>query len=118
MPKRHAPTPEPVPVNVVCSLCGEAWSLHAEIDGEVSTLECIRLLKAKAIRYVPQPYPVYPYVQPYRWPNGVGWTYTTTTPVINNTAGAVCSSALMPAMVNTANATEQRTPTIALASSS
>lgn len=47
MPKR--PKPEPVVVNTVCSLCGEPWGQHREEDGEVSTLECIRLLKAKLV---------------------------------------------------------------------
>lgn len=53
--------PEPVPTNVVCSLCGEAWSLHREDErGDVTTLECIRILKAKKPQYVWRPQPVFP----------------------------------------------------------
>ena len=75
--------PEPVPVNVVCSLCGEAWASHREENGEVSTLECIRLLKAKVPTPVvvwrdrwyptyPQPtYPTYP-----TYPTWIGGTGT------------------------------------------
>lgn len=80
MPKRTAAAkPEPVPVNVVCSLCGEPWSLHcADANGEVTTLECIKLLKAAKNRigptYIPQPYPVYP-----RYP---GWWQTTPIPQV------------------------------------
>ena len=82
--------PEPIPMNVVCSLCGEPWVLHASVDGEVSTLECIRLLKAKSptIRWYPQPYPVYPAPPlPFRptWISAAGSTTTPngTTTVIN-----------------------------------
>jgi hypothetical protein len=70
MPKKSA-TPKPVPTSVVCSLCGEPWAYHqADKGGEVSTLECIRLLKAKVVYhpvpYVqPVPYPVQPW-QPWR----------------------------------------------------
>jgi hypothetical protein len=46
-PNRRNPKPAPVPTLVVCSICGEDWSAHQEVDGEVSTLECVRLLKAK-----------------------------------------------------------------------
>lgn len=108
MPKRAAsPTPEPVPVNVVCALCGEAWHLHAENDGEVSTLECIRLLKLKAQRptYVPQPYPVYP-IRPWYQPY---WSISTGT-----TTGGQPHQNDYKVTINTAN--EQRTPTVALAS--
>lgn len=82
MPKRPAAAkPEPVPVNVVCSLCGESWVLHQQDDnGEVTTLECIRLLKARATQIpciVPQPYPVYPQRM---WPY---WTITSGTNLDN-----------------------------------
>lgn len=113
MPKRSAPTPEPVPVNVVCSLCGEAWSLHAEIDGEVSTLECIRLLKAKArANLPPRPmYPTYPnpvfphYGQPY-WVTYTSGTISVSSGVVTGTSGATAINCTV------------RTPTIALASAS
>lgn len=73
MKKTRQSVPQPVPASVVCSLCGESWALHAADDnGEVTTLECIRLLKAKACRptYVPQPHPVYP-ARPWYWYTGI-----------------------------------------------
>lgn len=108
MPKRSSVVrPEPVPVNVVCSLCGEAWVLHQETDGEVSTLECIRLLKAKANRIGPAylPYPVYP--RPI-YPTLPYWQINT----CQTTGGNIGRQAY----TTTYNACEQRTPTVALAS--
>lgn len=69
-----APKPEPVVVSTICSLCDQPWESHGD---KPTTLDCIRLLKLKAInpfptiiyrdRVVPSPYPVYPqpYVRPY-----------------------------------------------------
>lgn len=45
--RKRSPKPAPVVVTTVCSICGEDWLQHQEVDGEVSTLECVRLLKAK-----------------------------------------------------------------------
>lgn len=109
MPKHtNVARPEPVPVNVVCSLCGEAWTLHREDNGEVTTLECIRLLKAKAYRptYVPQPYPVYPTICR-------GWWQTSPTITIS---GANTQTSPYTQAINCVS--EQRTPTVALASAS
>lgn len=81
MPKRRDPKPEPQPTNVVCSLCGEAWSRHQEVDGEVTTLECIRLLRAKT------PTPLVIYRDRYPWyPQNPQWTYTSGG--ITSTAGS------------------------------
>jgi hypothetical protein len=94
--------PAPVPVNVVCSLCGEAWGLHREENGEVSTLECIRLLKAKSQRptYIPQPYPAFPRYPAYPyWQGGQIISQTTTGSYTINGTGTNCN-----------------TPTVALAS--
>lgn len=53
--------PQPVIVNTICSLCGEPWEQHGD---KPTTLDCIRLLKAKV--------PVAPIViQPYPLPNTV-----------------------------------------------
>jgi hypothetical protein len=77
--KASTPSPKPIPINVVCDLCNEPWHLHqADETGDVTTLECIRLLKLKAVpqyrgpvvidRPVPYPYPVYPNIPwPHRW---------------------------------------------------
>ena len=40
------PKPQPVVVSTVCSLCGEDWAEHGD---EPTTLDCIRLLKARPI---------------------------------------------------------------------
>ena len=46
--KKQQTTPAPVVVSTICSVCGEDWQQHnADDNGEVSTLECVRLLKAK-----------------------------------------------------------------------
>lgn len=92
MAKSRAPKPEPIPVNVVCSLCGEAWASHQATDGEVTTLECIRLLKAARNRVgpvvIPRPYPVYPSYPWITYTQGgsIGQTVTTTTGVTFNAA--------------------------------
>lgn len=95
MKKSTNARPEPVPVNVVCSLCGEAWALHCEVDGEITTLECIRLLKAARGRIASpwvQPYPVYP--QPYT-PYRVWWQSTTSVSSGNiNSGGGQTSNAV------------------------
>lgn len=77
------PKPEPIVVTTICSLCGELWDAHGEAP---STLDCIRLLRAKAdahqtviYRWYPQNYPVYPQpyrVYPYPGPNWSGNSYT------------------------------------------
>lgn len=77
MTKKNYPKPEPVPVNTVCSLCGEAWSLHVETGGEVLPTECIRLLKAK--------------VSPFRiWSQQPQWT-PAVSPWLITTGGASTS---------------------------
>lgn len=51
MPKKKQPKPEPRALSIVCSLCGQSWEAHkADDSGDVSTLECIRLLKARPIQ--------------------------------------------------------------------
>lgn len=58
MVKTSAPQPQPVPQFIVCSLCGEPWAGHGD---DPTTLDCIRLLKAK--------------VRP-SWQWQPNWTYT------------------------------------------
>jgi hypothetical protein len=41
------PRPEPVPQNVVCSVCGMQWHQHGDNPG---LMTCIRLLKAELAR--------------------------------------------------------------------
>lgn len=60
--------PEPISINIVCSLCGEGWSGHG---ADPTTLDCIRLLKAK-VRTQPYVYPVHPN----GWWQSGGTTYT------------------------------------------
>lgn len=97
-----SPKPTPVPTNIICSICDEPWGLHQEVNGEVSTLECIRLLKAKrwtpTITVNPRPwvYPVYP-----------TWPYTTT---ITCGVGQNVSTSAAHTVTNSA------TPAIAMAS--
>lgn len=64
--RKRTPKPAPVVVTTICSICGENWSMHQEVDGEVSTLECVRLLKAKLAA---RPYFTYPsyYSTPWQW---------------------------------------------------
>ena len=85
--KTKIATPEPVPVNVVCSLCGESWHLHNEVDGEVTTLECIRLLRARAPQIIWRD----------RW-NPITWPYTITqpytSPYYTTASGTVTSSGI------------------------
>lgn len=47
------PKPEPVAVNIVCSLCELPWSQHGD---DPTTLDCIRLLKQRNL-YTPFPRP-------------------------------------------------------------
>lgn len=54
------PTPEPVPKDLICSICDQPWSLHPD---DATVLDCVKLLKAK----IPITLPTYPYVQ---------WSYT------------------------------------------
>lgn len=92
--RKRVKKPAPVVIATICSVCGEDWGQHEAIDGEVSTLECVRLLKAKIART-----PVYAptYIQPYtpwRW-NPVTVTYTTgnTSSWIGNTSTMTYNSA-------------------------
>ena len=67
------PTPQPVVVTTVCSLCGEGWELHGD---NPTTLDCIRLLKARIPTVtITRPYvvPAYPYTP---WWYQSGTTYT------------------------------------------
>lgn len=99
-------TPQPVPTNVICSICGEPWHEHKEdAKGEVSTLECVRLLKA---RVAASPTIIYRD----RW-SGPYWS-TVTTPYINvSSSGSIShASGISGATINCVNAT----PTVALAS--
>lgn len=68
------PIPEPVPTNVVCSACGEQWSLHGE---NPTLLDCIRVLK---MYRQPRPVPYYPwYTNPIiTYTTGINTTLTTT----------------------------------------
>lgn len=100
MPAKKKPSPQPIPTFVVCSLCGEPWASHEEVDGEVSTLECIRLLKAKRYsatiigsgQIVQRPW-----VQPYNpWPYTV--TYT------SDSAGNINQASAMTPTIAVANA--------------
>ncbi len=81
--------PEPVSLNIVCSICDESWHLHKEINGEVSTLECVRLLKLKrytpTITIQPRPYvaPWYP-ILPQIYPT---WHSTTVTNIVGVASG-------------------------------
>lgn len=85
MKKHQHPVPEPVSINVVCSLCGEPWNQHQEVDGEVTTLECIRLLKAKPPVYVPQ------YQWWYQtWPTKPPW------PIFTISAGGTSGARALP----------------------
>lgn len=110
--KTPKPKPEPVSLNIVCSICDEPWHLHVAVNGEVSTLECVRLLKAKrwtpTITIQPRPYvqPFWPYQPPFysTW-------YSTTTSSLGNQ----CQSAQTVA-INSITATNYATPTIAMAS--
>lgn len=36
--------PKPIPVSLVCSLCGESWDLHPD---DPTALDCIAILRAK-----------------------------------------------------------------------
>lgn len=110
MPAKKAPKPEPVSLNIVCSICDEPWHLHKEINGEVSTLECVRLLKAKrytpTITVLPRPY-VQPYVPYYpTYP-----VYGTITVSSSTGQGGNTTSAY-----STLTTTNTATPTVALAS--
>ena len=107
MKKDRTAKPEPVPVNVVCSLCGEAWASHRATDGEVTTLECIRLLRAKASRptYVPyRPVPVYPYTQPGWWQTYPLVTYSQTT----TTGGQIDNHGTTPYTTINSSATQPK----------
>lgn len=75
------PKPQPVTVDVRCSLCDLEWAKHGD---EPTTADCIRLLRAELrVRPTTIPWPV-PYVAPYRvWWNdtgsaggATGFTYT------------------------------------------
>lgn len=88
MPKK-TPKPAPVPQFIVCSLCGEPWTNHKQDEnGEVTTLECIRLLKAQryttTITIQPQPW-VYPQPRPYQ-PFYPVWYGTQTTGITTTNA--------------------------------
>jgi hypothetical protein len=74
--------PEPVAKNVVCSLCDEPWSDHKpDSKGNVSTLECIRLLKRR-----PKWNWHGPTTWPYQWTStGTGIDTTCGTAVTYNT---------------------------------
>jgi hypothetical protein len=98
---RKIEKPKPVVVTTICSICGENWAQHQEVDGEVSTLECVRLLKAKiASRPVTITYPTYVYP-----------TWWQTTPTVWHSSGNINSTT-----VKTDFATCQNTPTVAVAS--
>lgn len=99
---KRTPKPAPVVTQTICSICGEDWAQHQEVDGEVSTLECVRLLKAQlatrpTITIMPptivRPYISAPYVQPYSpWPTQI-WcssldTFNTNTPTIVTASSA------------------------------
>jgi hypothetical protein len=51
MPKSSEPMPEPVIVKTICSLCDEPWELHGD---KPTTLDCIRLLKARPTTVIQQ----------------------------------------------------------------
>lgn len=87
---KSAPTPEPVVVNTVCSLCGEGWGLHQAVDGEVTTLECIRLLRAR----VPNITISNPVVLPYRYPTYQPYWSTFGLTSVTNTGGTATPKVL------------------------
>lgn len=96
--------PEPVVVTTICSLCDEPWEAHGDAP---TTLDCIRLLKAKAAqrttiiqrdRWIPQPYPypVYPNVPRWDYPysgticaSGTSTTISGSLTTTNNTTTVV-----------------------------
>jgi hypothetical protein len=110
MPAKKQPKPEPISLNIVCSICDEPWHLHKEVNGEVSTLECIRLLKAKRYTYSPtivqQPYgvPIQPVIRP--WYNPPYWQTITVSSTDSNQAASSLTTTNYSTM----------TPTVALAS--
>lgn len=75
--------PQPIVTSTVCSVCGLNWANHMpDASGEVSTLECVRLLKAEIARPRPvyRQHWTYPYDQ-YTWTCSSG-TSTTNKPLV------------------------------------
>lgn len=106
--KKQAPKPEPVSTDIICSICDEPWGLHQEVNGEVSTLECIRLLKAK------RQTPTIVYRQPAWYYQTPTWPYTTT--ITCQSAGSSGLQSAHTVGINTLTTTNTATPTVAMAS--
>lgn len=45
---KRVPTPKPVVVEEVCSLCNEDWDLHPE---NATAADCIEILRAKKVKH-------------------------------------------------------------------
>lgn len=60
--------PKPIPVEMICDLCGGSWKAHGE---NPTTDDCIRLLKARAFPISPE---AAEWTKAYTWPNKIGPT--------------------------------------------
>lgn len=109
--RKKVQKPAPVIVQTICSICGEDWAQHREADGEVSTLECVRLLKAK-IAFTPTVVIQRPYVTPIYYPPTPWWQ---TTPQWTITCGSNAQGNMASSSQYVQN-TNDCTPTVALAS--
>lgn len=72
-------TPQPVAKRVECSLCGLDWDKHVKDGaGDVSPLECVRLLKAELATRPTYRGPIPRETPPWRGPY---WDYSRPTPI-------------------------------------
>jgi hypothetical protein len=118
MPKSSELKPEPVIVKTICSLCDEPWELHGD---NPTTLDCIRLLKARPTTVIQQAPTIYPWpttinvpyqpLQPLRpWYDHHITCQSSVSPAINHEP-SVASGAITSTNFGTVR-TEYRTPEI------
>jgi hypothetical protein len=93
-------SPQPIPIKIVCSLCGEPWEEHPE---NATALDCIEILKAKKASHHCSHY-CYHYHYPYQvtyTPSIYWWDNTSTTDTVqisNNTMDVTSASSLAQLM--------------------